>query len=128
MQELPGSGWLAAEPEATLQIPLVRVWGFPAVSPSHPNTFSDLTYDGRDRGTPSAEAGKLRAGVANHPDRDACQVIGIEGATGPFSVAKTKNRPRSREAPQATSATRRGACAQGRIGNGGSWGLGSWAG
>ena len=33
---LPGSGWLAAEPKATPQIPRLRPWGFPAVSPSHP--------------------------------------------------------------------------------------------
>jgi hypothetical protein len=35
-QELRGSGWLAAEPEATPQIPRLRHWGFAAVSPSHP--------------------------------------------------------------------------------------------
>src|SRR5271157_5965811 len=35
--ELPGSGWLAAEPEATPQTHRLRPWGFPRVSPSHPN-------------------------------------------------------------------------------------------
>ena len=34
--ELPGSGWLAAEPEATPQMLWLRPWGFPTVSPSHP--------------------------------------------------------------------------------------------
>ena len=37
--ELPGSGWLAAEPEATPQTHSLRPWGFPTVSPSHPNVF-----------------------------------------------------------------------------------------
>src|SRR5208283_77997 len=37
--ELPGSGWLAAEPEATPQTHRLRPWGFPTVSPSHPNVF-----------------------------------------------------------------------------------------
>ena len=38
--ELPGSGWLAAEPEATPQTHSLRPWGFPTVSPSHPGVFS----------------------------------------------------------------------------------------
>ncbi|MGA2704686.1 MAG: hypothetical protein ABSH35_26780, partial [Isosphaeraceae bacterium] len=37
--ELPGSGWLAAEPEATPQTHRLRPWGFPTVSPSHPSVF-----------------------------------------------------------------------------------------
>src|SRR5271166_6952368 len=37
--ELPGSGWLAAEPEATPQTLRLRPWGFPTVSPSHPSVF-----------------------------------------------------------------------------------------
>src|SRR5271157_5350749 len=37
--ELPGSGWLAAEPEATPQTRRLRPWGFLAVSPSHPSVF-----------------------------------------------------------------------------------------
>ncbi len=37
--ELPGSGWLAAEPEATPQTHRLRLWGFPTVSPSHPGVF-----------------------------------------------------------------------------------------
>src|SRR5271157_1448717 len=37
--ELPGSGWLAAEPEATPQTHRLRPWGFPPVSPSHPSVF-----------------------------------------------------------------------------------------
>jgi hypothetical protein len=37
--ELPGSGWLAAEPEATPQAHRLRPWGFPTVSPSHPSVF-----------------------------------------------------------------------------------------
>src|SRR5271157_2207940 len=35
--ELPGPGWLAAEPEATPQTHRLRPWGFPTVSPSHPS-------------------------------------------------------------------------------------------
>jgi hypothetical protein len=31
--------WLAAEPEATPQVPRLGHWGFPAVSPSHPSIF-----------------------------------------------------------------------------------------
>ena len=38
--ELPGSGWLAAEPEATPQTHRLRPWGFPQVSPSYPSVFS----------------------------------------------------------------------------------------
>ena len=37
--ELPGSGWLAAEPEATPQTHRLRPRGFPTVSPSHPSVF-----------------------------------------------------------------------------------------
>ena len=37
--ELPGSGWLAAEPEATPQTHRLRPWGFPQVSPSYPSVF-----------------------------------------------------------------------------------------
>src|SRR5271165_5579465 len=37
--ELPGSGWLAAEREATPQMHRLRPWGFPTVSPSHPSVF-----------------------------------------------------------------------------------------
>ena len=37
--ELPGSGWLAAEPEATPQTHRLRPWSFPTVSPSHPSVF-----------------------------------------------------------------------------------------
>src|SRR5271157_4902199 len=39
IQELPGAGWLAAEPEATPQTRRLRPWGFPTVSPSHPSIF-----------------------------------------------------------------------------------------
>jgi len=39
IQELPGSGWLAAEPEATSQTHRLRPWDFPTVSPSHPSVF-----------------------------------------------------------------------------------------
>src|ERR1700674_1813966 len=39
IQELPGSGWLVAEPKATPQMPRLRPWGFPTVSPSHPSLF-----------------------------------------------------------------------------------------
>ena len=37
--ELPGTGWLAAEPEATPQTHRLRPRGFPTVSPSHPSVF-----------------------------------------------------------------------------------------
>ena len=37
--EPPGSGWLAAESEATPQTHRLRPWGFPTVSPSHPSVF-----------------------------------------------------------------------------------------
>jgi len=40
IQEVPGSGWLEAEPEATPQTHRLRPWGFPTVSPSHPSVFS----------------------------------------------------------------------------------------
>ena len=40
IQEVPGSGWLAAEPVATPQTHRLRPWGFPTVSPSHPSVFS----------------------------------------------------------------------------------------
>jgi hypothetical protein len=39
ISEPPGSGWLAAEPEATPQTSRLRPWGFPPVSPSHPSVF-----------------------------------------------------------------------------------------
>jgi hypothetical protein len=32
--ELPGSGWLAAEPEATPQTHRLRPWGFPTCHPT----------------------------------------------------------------------------------------------
>ena len=45
--ELPGSGWLAADPErgephlwGRPQTHSLRPWGFPTVSPSHPSVFS----------------------------------------------------------------------------------------
>src|SRR5271157_6618073 len=41
--ELPGSGWLAAEPEATPQTHRLRPWGFPTVSPSHPTPDERLS-------------------------------------------------------------------------------------
>jgi hypothetical protein len=37
--ELSEAGWLAAEPEATPQAHRLRPWGFPPVSPSHPNVL-----------------------------------------------------------------------------------------
>ena len=42
---VPESGWLAAEPEATPQIRRLRLWGFPAVSPSHPRIMSRPAKD-----------------------------------------------------------------------------------
>ena len=43
--ELPGSGWLAAEPEATPQTHRLRPRGFPTVSPSHPRVFPHHGYN-----------------------------------------------------------------------------------
>src|SRR5208282_885164 len=43
--ELPGFGWLAAEPEATPQTHRLRPWGFPTVSPSHPSVLPIMGYN-----------------------------------------------------------------------------------
>jgi|SRR5271157_2737907 len=43
--ELSGSGWLAAEPEATPQMHRLRPWGFPTVSPSHPSVLPIMGYN-----------------------------------------------------------------------------------
>src|SRR5271157_2947590 len=43
--ELSGSGWLAAEPEATPQTHRLRPWGFPTVSPSHPSVLPIMGYN-----------------------------------------------------------------------------------
>ena len=43
--ELPGSGWLVAEPEATPQMPRLRPWGFLRSAPANQASFPIMGYD-----------------------------------------------------------------------------------
>ncbi len=115
--ELPGSGWLAAEPEATPQTHRLRPWGFPTVSPSHPSVFPHhgtqrITVEfseksripGRDSGVGPIARGRGRRGRAGAARR------GIDGL-GPQIAAQL-----CRAGPRAAGKDGRSGKGLGRLG------------